>query len=342
MSSKDSGSSDDISASSTEIAISHNVRFWLILLFYVPSVICSFFVLYHFLIDRTLRQALHNHVIIILLLINLTVQLTSFPWILNYYRLEYVGPQTHSFCLTWLFIDEALYITTTLLFAWATFERHILIFHDRFVGTRYKVIFVHHLPILIILLYCISYNIIVVLVAPCEDKFYYTEVVCGSSPCYYETPLTAFWDVIVNDIIPTIVIIVCSVSLLLRVLYQKESNESSYSLANSPKDDDPIIVNFTSLSSYIHTRNANRICSSLWCSRTSWGTVYGICRFLCILWESSTTFCMCWINTSTSKKTLENISVLETTNAGDWAANIDLFASDSYFVITVVLFLKIK
>ena len=221
MSSKDDRYSDDISNLSPEIAIPHNVRFWIILLFYVPSVICSFFVLYHFLVDRTLRQALHNHVIIIILFMNLIVQLTSFPWILNYYRLKYVWPQAHSFCLTWLFIDEALYITTTLLFAWATFERHILIFHDRLVGTRCKVIFVHYLPIVILLLYCVSYDIIVVLVPPCVHDFDYTKVVCGSFPCSYHIRSTALWDVIVNDIIPTVIVIICSVTLLLRVLYRK-------------------------------------------------------------------------------------------------------------------------
>ena len=221
MSTKDTGYSNDISILFTEIAIPHNVRFWIILPFYVPSIICSFFVLYHFLVDRTSRQALHNHVIIILLLMNLIVQLTSFPWILNYYRLKYVWPQTRSFCLTWLFIDEALYITTTLLFAWATFERHILIFHDRLLGTRNKVIFVHYLPIVILLLYCISYNIIVVLVPPCKHYFDYTKVVCGSFPCSYHIRSTALWDVIVNDIIPTVIIVVCSVALLIRVLYRK-------------------------------------------------------------------------------------------------------------------------
>ena len=221
MSSKYDGRSDDSLALSPEIAIPHKVRFWMILVFYVPSVSCSFFVLYHVLLDRSLRQALHNHVILVLLFMNLIVQLTSFPWILNYYRLEYVWPQTYSFCLTWLFIDEALYITTTLLFAWATFERHILIFHDRLVATRCKVILVHYLPIVILLLYCISYDIIVVVVPPCKHHFDYTEVVCGSSICSYDTHLTAMWDVTVNDIIPTVIVVVCSVTLLLRVLYQK-------------------------------------------------------------------------------------------------------------------------
>jgi hypothetical protein len=221
MSNKSNSAYDKKLQLSSEIAIPKIVRFWIVLPFYIPSLICSLFVLYHFIFNRTLRQALHNHVIIILLLINFIVQLTSFPWTLHYYRVGYVPSQTPSFCLTWQFIDEALYITTTILFAWATIERHILIFHDRLVATQYKFIFVHCLPIVIIVLYCISYNTIVILFPPCQNTFVYSQIVCGYPLCYYDTDLVAMWDIIVNDMIPTIIIIVCSVALLFRVIYQK-------------------------------------------------------------------------------------------------------------------------
>ena len=186
MASEHNTSYDDKPSTPSDIAIPHTVRFWIILPFYIPSLLCSLFVLYHFIFNRNLRQALHNHVMILLLFINLIVQLTNIPWILNYYRLEYVWPQTPSFCLIWTFFNEALYITTTLLFAWATIERHILIFHDHLVATRHKLFIVHYLPVIIIVLYCISYNIIVILVPPCENTYDYNAILCGEPLCYYE------------------------------------------------------------------------------------------------------------------------------------------------------------
>jgi hypothetical protein len=45
-------------------------QFWIYLLLVTPSIMCLLFALYHFLFDRTLRQALHNHMIIVLLGIN--------------------------------------------------------------------------------------------------------------------------------------------------------------------------------------------------------------------------------------------------------------------------------
>lgn len=208
---------------SSEIFIPEIVGFWIILPIYIASLICSLFILYHLLFNRTLRQALHNHVIIILLLINFIVELTDNSWILYYYHVRYVLSQTSSFCLTWQFIDEALYITTTLLFAWATIERHILIFHDRLVATRNNIILFHYLPIIIIFLYCIFYNIIVIFFPPCENTIDYSQIVCGGLLCYYHTGhvVISMWDVIFHNLISSIIIVGCSLALLLRIFCQK-------------------------------------------------------------------------------------------------------------------------
>ncbi|CAF3528049.1 unnamed protein product [Rotaria sp. Silwood1] len=218
----DSNSSyEDSTALTSEIIIPRLIRFWIILPLYIPSVICSLFVLYNFIVHRKLRQAFHNHVITLLVFINFIVQLTSIPWLLNYYRLGNVWPQNSIFCLTWTFIDEALYIITTILFSWATIERHILIFHDHLLSTKYKLIFFHYLPVVTIFLYGMCYNIIVIIFPPCENTYDYSQLTCGDPLCYYEFDSVAMWDVIVNDLIPTIVIIYCSIALLLRVICQK-------------------------------------------------------------------------------------------------------------------------
>ncbi|CAF1199676.1 unnamed protein product [Adineta steineri] len=212
----------DISLLPYEIGIPRVVRFWIILIFYIPSLICSLFVLYYFIASRTLRQALHNHVITLLLIVNFIVQLTSIPWIINYYRLEgQVSPQSPSFCIVWILIDEGLTITITALFAWATVERHILIFHDQLVATRRKILIFHYLPIVVVLLYCFFYSLIVIIIPPCENVFDYTQLVCGYPLCYYDQQALAIWDIVFDHLIPIIIIISCSLGLLLRILYQK-------------------------------------------------------------------------------------------------------------------------
>ena len=204
-----------------EINISFYLCFSFYLLFEIPSLFCSFFVLYHLLFTRTLRQSLNTHIIIILLFLNLINQLFNIPWSLDYYRFGYVRLSTPKFCSLWVFIDESLVITQSILFAWATIERYILIFHDQWLLTRVKRLLIHYFPITGLLIYCLSYCLSVIVFAPCENTFDYTEVVCGRSLCYYETLSVAFWDLIINHLAPTIVIICSSTTLLGRILYKK-------------------------------------------------------------------------------------------------------------------------
>ena len=114
------------------------IQFWVFLLLIIPSLIVSLFGLYHFFRDRTLRQPLHNHVIIYLFVINLFYELTNVSWYIHYFRCFLVFSSSPAFRLVWGYIDWSIYTLQIILYAWITIERHILIFHDRLVGTRTK------------------------------------------------------------------------------------------------------------------------------------------------------------------------------------------------------------
>lgn len=117
------------------------IKFWLYFIFLLPSIICTLFVLYYLLFDRTLRRALNNHVIILLLLTVLFCEVTMYPWMLYYYYHTDTWQRSFIFCSIWGYIDWAFYLMQIALFAWASIERHILIFHDSLVATRKKVSF---------------------------------------------------------------------------------------------------------------------------------------------------------------------------------------------------------
>jgi len=142
----------NVTISSYDI-ISSIGKFWLYLIFLIPSIICTLFVLYYLLFERTLRRSLNNHVIILLLLTVLFCELTQYPWMLYYFSYGNIWERPVAFCLIWGFIDCAVYALQLLLFAWATIERHILIYHDKWVLTKTKRFFVHYLPIIIIIIY---------------------------------------------------------------------------------------------------------------------------------------------------------------------------------------------
>ena len=200
--------------------ISYRLKFWFYLLFLIPSILCSLFVLRHLLFDRTLRNALHNHVIILLLLLGLICEVTVYPWMLFYYRSAGMWERPPIFCVIWAFIDWGLYITQTILFAWATIERHILIFHDQWTATRKKRFFVHYLPLLVLLLYCFVFYIVVNFFPPCENYFFDVDLICVYF-CLYDTYEFYMWQTIFHQIVPNFIIVLFSMALLLRVLCQK-------------------------------------------------------------------------------------------------------------------------
>ena len=217
-----SNNSSNIEHLPVEIAytIPSKVRFWLYLLVLVPSTLCSLLVLHHLLFNRAPRRALNNHVIIVLLLIGLVCQLTIYPWLLYYLSREGNWARTLLFCSIWSFIDWGLYVTQVMVFAWASVERHILIFHDRWIATRKKRLLVHYLPLILLLLYCLIFYGLVYFVPPCENILLTSGASC-IDPCLLYSHAFSLWETLVNQILPNAMIVLFNVLLLVRILWQK-------------------------------------------------------------------------------------------------------------------------
>ncbi|CAF2892191.1 unnamed protein product [Rotaria sp. Silwood2] len=201
-------------------SISNVVKFWVYLIFLIPSIICSMFALYYLLWNRTLRHALHNHAIIIFLSIGLTYEVTIYPWMLLFFYKEGIWERTHFFCSLWLFIDWGLYYTQTILFAWATMERHILIFHDKWVSTKTKRLLVHYMPLAILAFYCLIYYSATILFPPCKNTFNGYIMICVDG-CLFKSFLLHTYDTVTHQIVPHLIIVGSSIGLLIRIRWQK-------------------------------------------------------------------------------------------------------------------------
>jgi hypothetical protein len=139
---------------------------------------------------------------------------------LYFYHYEGIWKRTISFCTIWAFIDWGLYFTQTILFAWATIERHILIFHNRWVSNKRPQFFIHYLPLVILLIYCLIYYTIITFFPSCENIFddYYT--ICVEL-CLFKTSALRIYDTIAHQVLPNLIIVIFSLALLLRVRRQK-------------------------------------------------------------------------------------------------------------------------
>lgn len=221
MSTNHSSDDSDSTFEESEISLPRSVRFWLMLLVNSPSIICSCCIIYHIIINRTQRQALQNHTILLLLVVGLPVQLMDVTFYLIFFQYGSVQPQQPLVCHLWWFADYGIYNAGLFLMAWLAIERHILIFHDQWVSNQRGRIFVHYLPLVIIIAYIFFFYIIAVFFLPCEETYAYTLPVCGASPCYQSYGILGMFEFIVNTSIPIMLEGLFSIVLIVRVQWQK-------------------------------------------------------------------------------------------------------------------------
>ncbi|CAF2564680.1 unnamed protein product [Rotaria sp. Silwood2] len=217
----DSNDNDQLTIGESEISIPRPIRFWLLLLFDIPSIICSLFLLFYLFINKNLRCQLVNHAMIVLLIIGLIIQSVSIPFHLSFLHIGIVQPSIPFICILWWFIDLGLYNGFTIIIAWSSIHRYLFIFHDRIFFQRKKRFLFHYLPLIILLLYILIFYTIVIIFPPCMHTFDYTLPVCNDYPCYLDNLFLGIWDSVVNSILPTFILCILSVTIFIRVHYQK-------------------------------------------------------------------------------------------------------------------------
>ncbi|CAF1150964.1 unnamed protein product [Adineta steineri] len=201
--------------------ISNIVKSWLFQGFQIPSILFGIFALYHLLMDRALRNALHNHVIIAMVFVGLILQCFDVSALAYYYRTGTVLVSTRTFCVAWTFI-RSIGITGTLnLVAWASIERHILIFHPNLVRTKTKRFFLHYLPLVICMMYPAVFYFAIFFIVPCPITMNYEIVGCGYYSCVFFYPSLALCNIVVNFLLSPFIIVIFSAALIIRVVASK-------------------------------------------------------------------------------------------------------------------------
>ncbi|CAF1339237.1 unnamed protein product [Adineta steineri] len=80
--------------------------------------------------------------------------------------------------------------------------------------------FIHYFPPIIIFIYCLLYYTIIFFASQCKDSI---DDITGPSlfHCAYENNTLYMYEIIVNAILPTFIVVGSSIVLLLRVVWQK-------------------------------------------------------------------------------------------------------------------------
>lgn len=208
-------------SSSSNYDIERTLHFWLFLVSDVFAFICTVFVLYHLISERRLREAVHNHVPIIILLVLVMFEVFDIPLHLQFLSTGIVRPSTPALCLIWWFIDWGGYYTITVLLVFASIERHILIFHSQLVATHRKRLIFHYCPLLMVMLFMVLFYSVAIFAPICESTFDYTFDLCGTHACYGTIPFFVAVEQIGFSAVSSCLIAIFSMALLVRVVLQK-------------------------------------------------------------------------------------------------------------------------
>jgi hypothetical protein len=203
------------------MALSNSVRFWLYLVPLIPSIIVTIFDLHYLRISRTFGAALKNHDTFLLLSCVLIGELFDVVFDIHYYRTGTALSSTPGFCLFWTFIGSATSVSICILIAWISVGRNIVTFHSNWLATRTKRFFFHYLPLTTCTVWPTIFYFVIFFIVPCDIPFNYNSTLCGCYECIISNQPIALWDSIINYTMPVCITAICSVALLVRVIYHR-------------------------------------------------------------------------------------------------------------------------
>lgn len=196
------------------------LKFWLIVCVEPISLLCNVSLIVCLVKERRLAECLHQHVLLLLLIVSFLTNAIEIPRILHYLRLGAVRPSTSASCLTWQWCDYLLFAQSNVLMFWASFERHLLVFNSNlFVLRKYRFYF-HYVPLVVAMVYVLVFYLLVIFVYPCEPIYDFATPLCGS-PCFNSNASLSLYDLFVHSWIPILLIGFFSLTLILRVSFRQ-------------------------------------------------------------------------------------------------------------------------
>ena len=187
----------------------HRVKFFLLLVLQIPSIIISLSIFIFCLTHQNLFRARQYQALQILLVVNFIQVTFDLPMVIHFYNLGRVSPATSGYCTWWTFLEYTLNGAGEFLMATISVQRHILIFQAHILNTRLYRYLLHHLPLLLCIIYPIVLYLIIVVFYPCDGtQWNFQSNVCGLANCYliYNKVLGTF-DWAVDNGLPIVIII---------------------------------------------------------------------------------------------------------------------------------------
>ncbi len=197
------------------------LKFYLFLISAIASIICTLILFYHFLTHKQFRRSIHHHVIFLLLLITFLTILIPISFSIYFFFIGHALIQTEKFCSIWNYFQYSFSFTNLFLMTFACFERHLFIFNNDLFRLKIRRIFLHHIPMIICLIYPFTFYALAIFAVSCTAIYDYGYIFC-LWPCYYNNYYwLGYYDTIVNNCLTNLLIPLLSSLLFIRVIKQK-------------------------------------------------------------------------------------------------------------------------
>ena len=195
------------------------VVFGLLIVFAVPAIILSLFILTFFFSQWNLmiQKTIHHHAIFLLIIISFLYTTFDLPFSINYFRIGQHPYRSIPFCLCWYWFDYSLLTLSLTITATASIQRHILIFHSQWLQVNRTRWILHYLPLIISTIYPPLFYIVFIFLYPCTVYFNRDDGWCAY-PCYTDDPVMFDIDWFINSISPVFIIVLANITLIIRVV----------------------------------------------------------------------------------------------------------------------------
>ena len=198
----------------------NRAKFGVLLVFQILSLPCFLYVFYQFRSQRQFRQSHHHHVILLLLIVSFLFVTIPLPFTQAFLLTSYVYPSHPLFCSFWNWIHYSLNIVNLFLMAFASVERHWLIFHSGLVRSKRGKFLFHYSPLFFCLTYPTLFYLGAIFIWPCRAHYSYRFLFCRY-PCYFYSIQWYNFDLFVNNYAPLVVIPLGCLLIYARVFIQR-------------------------------------------------------------------------------------------------------------------------
>ncbi|CAF0819867.1 unnamed protein product [Adineta steineri] len=200
--------------------ISRDISFILLITFDIPSILMHLIVFILIFFNKALRSAPNNYVILFTLCHSFIITAFMIPTVIDSHRLKPTIHWTLASCKIRSFIETLSSNMMNLLVAWASFERHLLIFHFNLLTIKWKKLCFHYMPPILITIYLSIFYIYSSFFFPCEHQVDFVNNICYYG-CQSRDPVLGMWQTSIHILSPTICVLICNGALLFRVYRSK-------------------------------------------------------------------------------------------------------------------------